>query len=84
MTQAKSTRMNKQKKRDPESRKKAAHRNQILNDLDVRISRQGLQQILYICSRHLKENMITINVHMGEISAKKWKHEMKNKKQKIF
>lgn len=25
-----------------------------------------------------------INVYMGEILAKKWKHEMKNKKQKIF
>lgn len=43
------------RKRDPESRKKPVHRNQILNDLDIRINRQGFQSSIINMFKYLKE-----------------------------
>lgn len=50
ITQTKSTRMNKQKKGTQsqlKKQRKPPHRLQTLNDLDIRINRQGLQRRYY-------------------------------------
>jgi len=64
ITQAKFTRKKKQEK-DKSQDKKAAYRNQILNDPYVRISRQGFLSIINM-SKYLKENMVIRNVYMAE------------------
>lgn len=75
ITQAKFTRKKKQEKETHTEDKKAAHRNQILNDLHVRISRQGFLSKYYKYVQIFK-GKYGHNVYMvwraENISAEKW------------